>query len=223
MGDAPADVRIRAYVPSDRPAVRRACFVTGLMGDPIEAQWSDAESFADAFCGYYTDREPESALVAEQDGSVVGYLLGCVDTRRAWNPGLVLGRHILRRGLAFRRGTAAFVWRSFADIAGDAARRELPPSDVFDERWPAHLHIDLLPEARGQGVGGALMRRWLATLRERGIPGCHLETMAENAAAVSFFASCGFTPRGGPKSVPGMRARDGRRLHVQLMVQPLSG
>ena len=39
------------------------------------------------FTSYYTDAEPQSALVAELDGEVAGYLLGCVDSRRAWNPG----------------------------------------------------------------------------------------------------------------------------------------
>lgn len=214
-------MEVRAYQPPDRDGVRHVCFATGLMGDPVDWQWSDEESFADAFSGYYTDREPESALVVEHGGRVVGYLLGCVDSRQAWNAGAVLGRHIVGRRLALRRGTAGFVWRAVGDVAVDAVRRRLPSAGVFDQRWPAHLHVDLLPEARGRGVGSALVHRWLASLRERGVAGCHLETMAENTTAVAFFEARGFRRVGTAKPVPGMRARDGRRLHVQLMVQAL--
>ena len=145
--------RIRPYEPADRARVRHICFVTGYIGEPVDWQWRDAESFADIFTGYYTDAEPQSALVAEIDGEVVGYLLGCVDSSRAWNPATVVGRQITRRGIAFRPGTAGFVWRAVGDVIVDAAHRRLPPSPFADSRWPAHLHIDLLRDARGRGVG----------------------------------------------------------------------
>ena len=60
--------------------MRRVCVATGYMGDPIAWQWRDPESFADLFTAHYTDREPESSMVAELDGRVVGYLLGCRDS-----------------------------------------------------------------------------------------------------------------------------------------------
>ena len=170
------------------------------MGDPVEWQWRDAESFSNIFTGYYTDAEPESALVAEIDGEVMGYLLGCVDSSKAWNPAGVVGRQLTRRGIAFRPGTARFVWRAVGDVIVDAARKRLPPAPFADPRWPAHLHIDLLREARGRGVGAALVRRWLDTLRQAGVPGCHLETIAENTGAIAFFESMGFERRRRPDS-----------------------
>src|SRR5437868_443829 len=103
---------IRPYEPRDRDAVRDICYVTGYMGDPVDWQWRDRESFSDMFSGYYTDREPESALVVEIDGVVRGYLLGCVDSEKAWNAAAIAARHVVRRGIAFRRGTAGMVWRS---------------------------------------------------------------------------------------------------------------
>jgi len=212
---------IRPYEPADREAVRDICYVTGYMGEPIEWQWRDRESFADLFSGYYTDAEPESALVIDTDGKVTGYLLGCVDSTRAWDPARVMARHLLRRGVAFRPGTAGVMWRSLVDVAGDAVRHRLAPRAVHDDRWPAHLHIDLLPEARGRGAGAALVHTWLDSLRARGVPGCHLETMAENTHAIGFFEAMGFERRGEPAVVPGLRSRAGDRLHVQLMVMHL--
>jgi GNAT superfamily N-acetyltransferase len=191
------------------------------MGEPAAWYWRDAPSFADLFSGYYTDAEPQSALVADEDGTVVGYLLGCVDSSAAWPPERVIGRALVRRALLVRPGTAGFMWRSFGDVAVDAWRRRLPPRPVVDDRWPAHLHIDLLPSARGTGVGAALMRTWLDRLRQLGVAGCHLETMAENVGGLAFFSAMGFTREGPPHMVPGMRTRAGARMHVQLMTQSL--
>lgn len=212
-------VSVRPYTPDDRARVRHICFVTGYMGDPVDWLWRDEESFATVFSGYYTDAEPESALVVDVDGEVAGYLLGCVDTATAWDPAKVVGRQVLRRWLLLRPGTARFMWRSLADAALDAASGRLPPTRVIDPRWPAHLHINLLHSARGCGAGSALMHAWLDRLRERGSAGCHIETLAENHRAIAFFEATGFVREGAPARVPGMRSPAGGRHHVQVMVQ----
>ncbi len=211
---------VRPYAPSDRDPVREVCFRTGYMGDPVDWQWRDRESFADMFSGYYTDREPGSAFVVEVEGRASGYLLGCLDSATAWNPGSVAARHILRRGIAFRPGTAHTVWRTLGDGAVDLAARRVKLSDLefSDARWPAHLHIDLLPEARGQGAGRRLVESWFTRLRTHGITGCHLQTMAENTGAVAFFSAVGFRRLGAPVLVPGLRLRSGGRMHSQVMV-----
>jgi ribosomal protein S18 acetylase RimI-like enzyme len=216
-----SDVIVRSYEPSDRARVRHICFVTGYIGEPVAWQWRDAESFSNIFTGYYTDAEPESALVAEIDGDVRGYLLGCVDSSKAWNPGAVVGRQITRRAIALRPGTAGFVWRAVGDVIVDAAHKRLPPAPFEDPRWPAHLHIDLLRDARGRGVGAALMRRWLDFLRQAQVAGCHLETVAENTGAVAFFEAMGFRKHGRAIPAPGLRSPRGERHHVQVMVQSL--
>lgn len=203
-----AGIVIRPYEPSDRGMVRRICFATGYMGEP-EWQWREPESFADLFTSYYTDVEPGSSLVAEKGGVVEGYLLGCVDSRRAWSEAKVFGRLLVRRGIAFRPGTAPFVWRSFLDAATEGIRRRPLPSAVHDARWPAHLHIDLMPSIRGRGVGSTLMRTWLQRLQELAVPGCHVQTLAENHRAISSFESVGFERKGEAVLAPGLRTRTG--------------
>src|SRR5258708_8213833 len=98
-------VVVRSYWPADRSQVRLICHGTGYMGESAEWFWRDRESFADMFSGYYTDREPRSASVVEVNGVVSGYLLGCVDSSLACNPGALAGLHILRPATPFRRGT----------------------------------------------------------------------------------------------------------------------
>lgn len=213
---------MRGYRPEDRPAIRRICHLTGFLGEPADWYWADEASFADVWSGWYTDQEPESVGVVEIDGNVEGYLLGCRDTRAADPPENVVGRHLLGgRRLLVRRGTAGFIWRALGDIVVDGARRRLPERDPYDPRWPAHLHIDLMPAARGRGAGRRLMTRWLDSLREAGIPGCHLGTIAENTGAIAFFEEMGFRRHGPNHPLPGIRSRAGARMHEQLMVQEL--
>lgn len=213
------EVTIRQYRPEDRERVRHICHETGFMGEPARWFWRDRESFADMFCGWWTDHQPESALVAELDGEVSGYLLGCDDSRRPASEAMVLFHHFVGRACCLRPGTAGVMWRMLGQGISDGIRGQLAPSRVRDERWPAHLHIDLLPECRSLGVGSRLVRSWLDSLRARGIPGCHLQTMAENSNAVAFFESTGFEKSGPLTTAPGFRSRRGERLHVQLMLQ----
>ncbi len=208
---------VRPYEARDREDVRAVCHLTGFMGEPVDWLWRDRESFADMFSGYYTDAEPRSAFVVDIDGTACGYLLGCVDSDKAWDVGRVVARHVVRRGIALRPGTAGVVWRSVADLVRDRPRI----AEFEDPAYPAHLHIDLLPQARGQGAGRRLMKLWLDRLRELGVSGCHLGTFAENSGAIAFFEGVGFERHGAPMPVPGFRTRDGARMHEQIMVRSL--
>jgi GNAT superfamily N-acetyltransferase len=212
-------ITARPYRGDDREAVRAIAYRAGYMGDPPDWYWRDVSSFADIWTAYYTDREPESAFVAERDGRVVGYLLGCVESARAPSPAAALGRQVIRRALLLRPGTAGFLWRSIWDSACQGGS---PSGELNDPRWPSHLHMNLLGEARGCGGGAQLMRAWLFRLREVRSPGCHLATLAENTTAVAFFERMGFRHLGAPLLVPGMRLRSGGRMHLQFMVQGLS-
>lgn len=214
-----AGVIIRPYQECDRQQVREICYLTGYMGESAAWYWRDFQSFAEIWTGYYTDEEPESSFVAVRSGRVVGYLLGCVDTARSPSPTSVATRQMVQRFLLLRSGTAGFFWRAIRDTLRDG---KVPSGELNDARWPSHLHIDLLSEARGAGVGTALMHAWLDRLAAVASPGCHLATMAENENAISFFEGVGFRRLGPPTLIPGMRTRDGARMHQQVMVQGLS-
>ena len=169
------DLRVRPYEPGDRFAVRDVCFRTGYMGEPVDWQWRDEPSFADMFTGYYTDREPESAFVVEVDGRVAGYLLGCVDSARAWNPGAIAGRHVLRRGIAFRPGTARVVWRTLGDAALDLTTpaREAQGPRVLRSPLagaPAHRSAPRSPPRWRRAAARRGLVRPIARARRLGLP-----------------------------------------------------
>ena len=128
-----------------------------------------------------------------------------------------MNQAIRKYRLFVRRKPAAFFARGIVDIAICAIRRQPTAGDFNDPRWPAHLHINVMPQVRGTGAGAALMTRWFERLRESGSRGCHLQTLVENTRAVSFFERMGFEKYGPTPLVPGLRYRD-ERLHQQTMV-----
>ncbi len=214
--------KIRPYELKDREAIRQICFETGFMGEPADFYWTDMESFADMWSSYYTDHEPESVLVAEVDNEVVGYLLGCLDSKKAYNPVKIGARYAFLGGGLLNSGTRPVLLRTVRDTVADLISRKSPLTGPFDDpRWPSHLHIDFLKKGRGLGLGREIMTTWLERLRSKGSPGCHLETLAENHSAIAFFKTMGFELFGEPQLAPGIRSPKGVRVHGQVMVQTL--
>jgi ribosomal protein S18 acetylase RimI-like enzyme len=215
----PAAFTIRPFVAADRQAVRDVCWETAYLGGRIDFLYDDRESWADLFTSYYTDEEPEHTwVVANDQGRVVGYLLGCADTRRAFSEWQVALRHHLTRFLWARPGTAGFWWRVAWDRMVDS-RGSAPRVDLA--RHPAHTHIDLLPEARASGVGKALFETWHVRLRERGVAGTHCQVLADNARIIRLLTRLGYQLQGEPFVLPGMRTPAGERAYGRLIVRDL--
>jgi len=56
------------------------------------------------------------------------------------------------------------------------------------------LNLTVAPQARRQGIGRALLRRFLADARERGAEQCFLEVRESNGPAIALYAAEGFVP-----------------------------
>ena len=165
-------LQIRPYSPTDRRAVRDICCDTGFMGRPIDPIYRDRDAFADFFTRYYTDLEPENALVALDGEIVVGYLLGALDynrcDRRRWwlllsrtAPKVALRILTLRYDKPSLKFLAWFLFR---------AARETPKS-IPDA---AHFHVNLLQKYRTGVAGRRLIFQFvnrLANLGHKGVYG----------------------------------------------------
>lgn len=192
MADA---VRIRAYARADRAAVRRLCGETALRGEPVDPLFSDREVVADLLTRYYTDYEPAASWVAEQDGRVVGYLIGCLNTRRfrRLHAVAVVPQAVccaIARGALWRRET----WRLL-----DAGLRTWRLSGVASPAIPreyaaAHLHINLDRQARGQHFGERLIAPFLRRAAAAQCAGVHASVRGDNSPARRFFERLGFAP-----------------------------
>ncbi|MCC5576222.1 GNAT family N-acetyltransferase [Microtetraspora sp. AC03309] len=209
-------MEIRTFVESDR-AELRALFSRAGEGAATASLWGHAESEAAMYLEPYMDLEPDSLFVAVVDGALVGYLAGCLDSATFPSESERMEDAIRKYRLIFLPGPAVFFARGMADMAWASLRRQPTARDFEDARWPAHLHINMASPARGTGAADGLMNRWLDRLRDTGSPGCHLQTLVENARAVRFFERVGFAKHGPTPLVPGLR-HGGARLHQQAMV-----
>lgn len=184
--------RVRSYQATDREAVRSICADTGFMGNPIDAIFSDRDAFADFFTRYYTDYEPECALVTEDvdTGEVVGYLLGCVRYRYQAMKQVslmltrlapkVIGRFACAR---YNRASREFLyWVLFKSV------RETPPAP----RRAAHFHINLLPAYRNGVSGREMIFRFFDLANARGVQRIYGQIQTRDDRRTSFWTRYGF-------------------------------
>ena len=65
----------------------------------------------------------------------------------------------------------------------------------FYPEYPAHIHIDILEEYTGNGVGSKLMQALFEVLKEEKVPGICVLVDTNNKRAVRFYEKMGFNPR----------------------------
>ena len=187
-------ITIRQYQPADQGAVMDICYHTGYMGEDLSGQnrFNDEKLFADLFCLYYLRYETENCFVAVTDrGVVAGYIIGTADSDRQgrdilWKMGMKIGCRLL----------LVTSWRypeSFAAIFHFAKSyfREHPPLDLH-QKYPAHLHLNLLAEYQGLGIGSRLIGHFEGRMASLAVPGIHLKTTSFNRNAVIFYQRRGY-------------------------------
>ncbi len=165
---------IRRYEPGDREAVRDICRTTAYRNRGFQRVFEDGEVFADYWTRYYTDFEPESCLVCVVDGSVAGYMAGCLDTRRFRR---IMALRIVppvAARIAFaaisRRYVNPVTYRLLKWTLTRAGREEVNvPLDLY----PAHYHSNISKRALGRGLYSRMTTMFLNLLDTRGVAGVH--------------------------------------------------
>ncbi len=187
-----SNVIIRPFTPEDRQSVRDICADTADKGEPVENFFPDRESLTDLLCGYYTDFEPGSVLVAEDNGRIIGYILGCFDNRRY---GLAMMFVILPKAMvkAFCRGV--FFSRQFWGIVSGMLRnwpRLLSWRKQSFHSHEGHLHIGVAKAARHLHIGSQLVDGFLTYARTQHVKTLSASVHSGNTAAMRFFEKCQF-------------------------------
>lgn len=149
-------------------------------------------------------------------GDVVGYVVGTDDTAAfeawfasEWWPAR-RGRYVPSDGEDHRERRIARDPQRERDIVtyADSKGRDPKAGDLasgsstitastasttdYATRFPAHLHVDLLPICQRRGLGPRLIALLLDELRAQGVPGLHLGASASNTAACKFYERIGF-------------------------------
>ena len=58
--------------------------------------------------------------------------------------------------------------------------------------YPAHLHINLLPDYQGSGFGRAMVSTFLASVAQPGVSSCYLAVRPANTGALAFYTRLGW-------------------------------
>ena len=180
--------RIRPYRPADRAALEDVCVRTALDGEDSREVYPDLRLLPSIFATPYAVLEPDLTFVLDDGERAVGYVLGTADTpafvqryRAEWLPTLA-DRFPAPTGPALTPSD------------GMLHLMHLPERMLVPEvaAYPAHLHIDLLPEHQRAGHGRELMDTFLAALAAKGVPAVHLCMAVSNVKARAFYDRLGF-------------------------------
>ncbi len=182
--------RLRPALDADRDALAEVCLRTGDAGNDATGKEDDRSLLGQLFAVPYQALEPDFAFVIAGADGVAGYLLGTPDTAsfyrrllRDWYPAL--------RARLSDPGADAARWRGSDWLRRLVFSPELPFPPAL-AAYPAHGHIDLLPEARGRGIGERSMRLLMARLAAAGAGGVHLHVHPANLPAQGFYRHLGF-------------------------------
>jgi len=188
--NGPVSAVVRPYVPGDREAVFRIAADTAYFGDPVEQFLPDRQFLLDVFVSYYLDCEPDHTWVADVDGEVAGYLTGSTGGAAAAAGQLRTGLRASARLMGGRYRLGAVGRGHLRCTVLAKVRGEYPSVD--ERAYPAHLHVNLAPAARGLSLGRRLVEACLGQMAQLGVPGLHLNTTNLNAAAVRLYEKMGF-------------------------------
>lgn len=179
---------IRPARPEDRDALSSICLLTADTGQDASHLYSDPDYPGLVWSVPYLLFAPEHAFVLENEGKVVGYVVGTADSE------------------AFDRELDEKWWPELAKVyAGREATAKLddnvlgriktpPKSDASITRdYPAHMHINLLPEVQSGGWGRKMIEAEMASLKAAGAPAMHLGLGLRNERALGFYQRIGLT------------------------------
>jgi ribosomal protein S18 acetylase RimI-like enzyme len=179
---------IRPYQPGDRDAVYDVAVRTGSAGQDARGRFSTDDLIGDIYAGPYLYLEPEHAYVLDNGTRSVGYVIGTASStayvaacRERWLP-------LMRQRYQPPAGPPATEEEhKLADLFN-------PELILMDELapYPAHLHINLLPEYQGSGFGRALVSTFLASVAAAGVTSCYLAVRPSNTGALAFYARLGW-------------------------------
>lgn len=181
------EFKIRNYTPSDLMKLYEICLKTGDSGKDASSIYKDKKLLGSYYAAPYAVLHPELTFILTHDGIPVGYILGTDNSEAFYHQCEEKWFPALRK---------KYPLPSPEDNSPDASIIRLiykgnqPKSEL--SMYPAHLHIDILPEGQGKGFGKKLINTFNNKLQEMKVPAVHLEVGKKNQNAVKFYEKVGF-------------------------------
>ena len=173
---------------SDLPELLRICLQTGNNGKDATHLHNLPELVGDIYVAPYVLYEPDFAYALWAESTVVGYLLGVLDTAD------------------FESTLATQYWpvarAKYAHIDSEITTYDQELLNVLAQQglsdpgllanYPSHLHIDIVESHQSAGHGKVMIAHLLAELKAAGSTGVHLHMSAKNDRARAFYKKFGF-------------------------------
>lgn len=167
-------MEIRKYQPKDFERMHKICYETS---SGFDSEKGKIALFA-TYCDYYVNEDGDSCFVAvNEKDEAIGYIL-CAPNPEKYEK-------IFKEKYAPILKKASPI-RYLFHIANEFLSRKVK------KRYPAHLHIDILPEGQRQGLGTKLMDALIDHLKQNGVGGVYLVCGAGNEKGVNFYKKYGF-------------------------------
>ncbi len=166
---------VRKYLEKDKENLRKICLVTSSLPTQTE---TDRNFLYLMYNDYYSECEGDNCFVfTNDDDEAVGYIL-CAEDFHAY--------------IAKMKKTylpkIAYLGNKYATMA----RGEIMVHRLFKKSYPAHLHIDILPEYQHIGAGSQLVEALKAHLKEKNVRGLMLSAGMGNKKAIAFYKKNNF-------------------------------
>ena len=169
-------MKIRPYKEADRDFVRYVCI---NCDGPHNMSEDTVHFILSTYCDYYIEKEGHNCFVAtDENDNAIGYIL-CAENFHNFYEALK-NEYIPR--IPEENTTERY-------YAGHSAVLQ----EKYQDTYPAHLHIDLLPEYQRMGIGRRLIDTLCEHLRNKKIPGVMLSVSKENTGGIKFYENYGFT------------------------------
>ena len=166
---------VRPYEAKDKEDVRFICLNSE---GPCEESEEFQRYILTTYCDYYIEKEPYNCFVAaNEEDRAVGYII-CTENFDAF-------LQCFTDEYAEKMKYNKYLYK--------ATLRSVKLQKTFKELYPAHLHIDVLPEYQRQGLGHQLVDRLCAHLKAKNVPGVMLTVGSSNEVGQSFYNKYGFT------------------------------
>lgn len=189
---------IRPAHEDDLDAVYGICLVTGDSGRDASGLYSDPRLIGHIYAAPYVLLAPHLAFVVADEEGVAGYVVGTEDARswerrleQAWWPSL-------RRRYVDPDVSRRSAWTPDQCLAHLLHHPKADPAVVCGS-YPAHLHMNVLPRLQGQGVGFALLDRWIVAAAAYGVRAAHVGVSPANIRGARFWTRAGFAELQAPQ------------------------
>lgn len=170
---------IRPYEEKDKVNVQFIC----LNSEGECKMTADEQHFIlTTYCNYYIEQEGRNCFVAaDENDKAIAYII-CTEDFDSF-------KQVFDNEYVPRIPEEVFVWGGNAR-QGSAGSVKL--QEKYKKDFPAHLHIDVLPEYHRQGIGHKLVDTLAEHLKSKGVCGVMLTVGAENVKGQNFYKKYGF-------------------------------